>query len=122
LALPSSWVVVGVLAAMALVSASAAVTIPGGFTSLSPSGPTASNLNFIPGQTVPNLVIAPVGTGGKVALFNGSTGTVQLIADISGWFRTTDEVPGPVTGVKATPTTWISRCRGPTRPRRPSRV
>ena len=32
-----------------------------------------------------NLVIAPVGAGGKVALYNGSTGTVQLIADVSGY-------------------------------------
>ena len=49
--------------------------------------PTASNLNFTKGQTVPNLVLAPVGANGKVALFNGSSGTVQLIADSSGYFR-----------------------------------
>src|SRR5665648_704862 len=103
-ALLSSWVVVGVFASLAPVSASAAVSIPGGFTSLSPSRlldtragyltvygdgitrPTASNLNFIPAQTVPNLVIAPVGTNGKVALYNGSTGTVQLVADVSGYY------------------------------------
>jgi len=34
--------------------------------------PTASNLNFVPTQDVPNLVIAPIGTGGKVTLYNGS--------------------------------------------------
>jgi hypothetical protein len=33
------------------------------------------------------MVVAPVGAGGKVALFNGSPGTVQLIADVSGYFR-----------------------------------
>ena len=49
--------------------------------------PTASNLNFVKGQTVPNLVIAPVGANGKVALFNGSGGTVQLIGDVSGYYR-----------------------------------
>ncbi|NMM23589.1 MAG: hypothetical protein HHJ11_08845, partial [Phycicoccus sp.] len=48
--------------------------------------PTASNLNFVKAQTVPNLVIAPVGTNGKVALFNGSGGTVQLIGDVSGYY------------------------------------
>ncbi|MFW5471629.1 hypothetical protein ACOCJ4_16465 [Knoellia sp. CPCC 206435] len=49
--------------------------------------PTASNLNFVAGQTVPNLVVAPVGANGKVALFNGSSGTVHLIGDSSGYFR-----------------------------------
>ena len=48
--------------------------------------PTASNLNFLPNETVPNLVIAPVGSDGKVDLTNGSAGTVQLIADVSGYF------------------------------------
>jgi hypothetical protein len=58
--------------------------------------PTTSNLNFVAGRTVPNLVIAPVGTNGKVALYNGSAGTVQLIADVSGYYRS--EV-GPSPGV-----------------------
>ncbi|MEP6563451.1 MAG: hypothetical protein ABJD68_20515, partial [Nakamurella sp.] len=48
--------------------------------------PLASNLNFLPGQTVPNLVVVPVGGDGKVRLFNGSTGTVDLIADIAGYY------------------------------------
>jgi alpha-tubulin suppressor-like RCC1 family protein len=144
-----SWVVVGVLAALAPVTASAAVTAPGGFSSLAPSRlldtrsglgapngavaaggtvalqvtgsggvpvagvsavvlnvtvtqptragyitvygegtarPTASNLNFVAGQSVPNLVIAPVGTTGKVNLYNGSAGTVHLVADVSGYY------------------------------------
>jgi hypothetical protein len=48
--------------------------------------PTASNLNFVKAQTVPNPVVAPVGADGKVAVYNGSGGSVQLIADVSGWF------------------------------------
>ncbi|MDN5775922.1 MAG: DUF1906 domain-containing protein [Humibacillus sp.] len=48
--------------------------------------PRVSNLNFVKGQTVPNLVIAPVGAGGKVALYNGSRGTTSLIADIGGYY------------------------------------
>ena len=50
------------------------------------SRPVASNLNFVAGETVPNLVIAPVGTDGKIDLYNGSSGTVQLVADVSGYF------------------------------------
>ncbi|WP_411284434.1 hypothetical protein, partial [Lapillicoccus sp.] len=48
--------------------------------------PVASNLNFLAGQTVPNLVVVPVGPDGMVALTNSSAGTVQLIADVSGYF------------------------------------
>jgi hypothetical protein len=47
--------------------------------------PVASNLNFAAGQTVPNLVTVPV-SGGKVSIYNGSAGTVQLIADFSGFY------------------------------------
>ena len=53
-----------------------------------PSGtsrPTASNLNFIAGQTVPNLVIARVGEGGKVAIYN-NVGNVDVVADTQGYF------------------------------------
>ncbi len=50
------------------------------------AAPTSSNLNFVTGQTVPNLVIAPVGANGQVNLFNNSVGSVQIIADVSGWF------------------------------------
>ena len=49
--------------------------------------PNASNLNFVAGQTIPNLVIAPVGSDGKVYLYNSSGGTVQLIADVSGYLK-----------------------------------
>jgi hypothetical protein len=49
--------------------------------------PGTSNLNFVAGQTVPNLVIARVGANGRVALYNGSGGTIQLIADVSGYYQ-----------------------------------
>jgi hypothetical protein len=53
-----------------------------------PSGisrPTASNLNVVPGQTVPNLVIVGIGANGKVSLYN-SAGSVHFIADVVGWY------------------------------------
>ncbi len=49
------------------------------------SRPTASSLNTQVGEDVPNLVIAKVGTGGKVSLFNAS-GSVHLVADVVGYF------------------------------------
>ena len=48
--------------------------------------PTASNLNFTQGQTIPNLVIVPVGTDGKVSLYNFG-GSTQLLADVAGYYR-----------------------------------
>ncbi|MBN8888285.1 MAG: hypothetical protein J0I77_21410 [Rudaea sp.] len=62
-----------------------------GFVTVWPAGssrPLASNLNFVPGQTVPNLVLAKVGAAGKVAMFN-SAGSTDLIADVAGWFPAT---------------------------------
>ncbi|MEU9231069.1 hypothetical protein [Streptomyces subrutilus] len=49
--------------------------------------PNASNINFEPGQTVPNLVVVPVGEDGSVDLYNGGWESVDLIADITGYFR-----------------------------------
>ncbi len=48
--------------------------------------PATSNVNFVKGQTVPNQVIVPIGANGQVDLYNGSSGTVDLIADIAGYF------------------------------------
>ena len=61
----------------------------GGFVTVYPAGtimPTASNLNFSPGLNIPNLVTVKVGDGGKVNLTNNSAGTVQLIADVAGYY------------------------------------
>ena len=47
--------------------------------------PTASNLNYVAGQTVPNQVIVPV-VNGTVDFFNNSPGTVHIVADVAGYF------------------------------------
>ncbi|MBW3547043.1 MAG: S8 family serine peptidase [Actinobacteria bacterium] len=49
------------------------------------SRPVASNLNYVAGKTVPNLVVAKVGSGGKVSLHNNS-GQIHVIADVVGWY------------------------------------
>jgi len=49
--------------------------------------PGTSNLNFVPGQTVPNLVIVPVSpTTGKIQLYN-SAGNTHIVGDITGYYR-----------------------------------
>ncbi|MBK9477028.1 MAG: hypothetical protein IPL94_12615 [Tetrasphaera sp.] len=76
------------------------VTAPtaSGFVTAFPGGtaaPSASNVNFVARQTVPNLVVAKVGADGTVTLLNGSSGTVQLLADVAGYFVAGDAaVPG----------------------------
>ncbi|MER7467216.1 hypothetical protein [Streptomyces sp. NPDC097981] len=48
-------------------------------------GSLTSNLNYVAGQTVPNLVIVPV-QDGHVQMFNGGWAPVDLIADVTGYF------------------------------------
>jgi uncharacterized protein YkwD len=49
------------------------------------AAPVASNLNYVGGQTVPNLVVAKVGANGQITLFN-SFGSTHVVADVAGWY------------------------------------
>lgn len=63
-----------------------------GFITAYPDGydrPTASNVNFTAGQTAANLGLVPVGGDGYIDLYNSSGSTVDLIADINGYFGLT---------------------------------
>ena len=58
------------------------------FLTVWPSGsarPNASNLNWVAGQTLPNRVIAQIGAGGKVSVYN-QFGAADVIVDVSGYF------------------------------------
>lgn len=44
-------------------------------------------LNFDPGQTIPNATTIGVGGDGGDALYNGSNGAIQLIADVFGFYN-----------------------------------
>lgn len=61
-------------------SAAGYITVWGGGTR-----PGVSSLSFVRGQRVPNLVVAPVDANGRVWFYNGSSGTVQLFGDASGY-------------------------------------
>jgi hypothetical protein len=59
---------------------------PGGFMTVYPSGtnvPTASNLNYLTGETVANLVQVGVGTSGDVSFF--SSVRTDLVVDVEGY-------------------------------------
>jgi peptidoglycan hydrolase-like amidase len=58
-----------------------------GFVTVWPCGsprPVASNLNFVPGVSVANAVLAPVDATGEVCLY--AHDAVDLVVDVSGWF------------------------------------
>jgi hypothetical protein len=58
-----------------------------GFLSAWPTGskqPTSSNLNFLGGQSVPNLVMLKLGTGGQLSISNGP-GSADVIVDVMGY-------------------------------------
>jgi hypothetical protein len=56
-----------------------------GFVTVYPCGtlPLAANLNYVEGEIVPNLVIAPVSAEGEVCFY--SLRDTHLVADVSGW-------------------------------------
>jgi hypothetical protein len=47
--------------------------------------PLASDLNFVAGQTVENLVVVKVAQDGTIQFFNGS-GFTDVVADVVGWY------------------------------------
>jgi len=55
--------------------------------------PLASNLNFTPGEDIPNLVAVGVGAGGKVSIYNNA-GSVGVVADVVGWYSDTTVAGG----------------------------
>jgi Ca2+-binding RTX toxin-like protein len=56
--------------------------------------PLASNINFVPGQNIANLVLAKVGADGKVCLHNSAP--ADLLVDTGGFFPLSADY-GPVT-------------------------
>lgn len=63
-------------------------TSAGSYLSAYPAGgsrPLVSNLNWAPDQTIPTLVIVPVGSAGQVA-FHNAQGDTQLVVDLEGYF------------------------------------
>jgi len=63
-------------------------TGPDSFLTVYPTGsarPLASNLNFVNGETVPNLVVVRVGANNHVSIYNNA-GAVHVVADVQGFF------------------------------------
>jgi len=74
-------------AAAAVLNVTATGPTAAGYLTVWPAGaprPLASNLNFGPGQTIPNRVFVQLGTGGKVSIFNAN-GSTHVVADVNAW-------------------------------------
>lgn len=72
-----------------------------GYLTVHPTGsgrPTASNLNYEPGATVPNLVTTKVGLGGGVRVF-ASGGCPDVVVDVAGYYTAGAVGPGGFVGV-----------------------
>jgi len=82
----------GLPAGTKAVALNVAVTNPtaASFLTVFPGGtirPTVgSNLNFEAGQTIPNMVLVPLGAGGTVTFYNNA-GAVDVIADLVGSYN-----------------------------------
>jgi hypothetical protein len=61
--------------------------------------PLASNLNFVSGQTVPNLVTVKVGGDGNISVYNNS-GWADVILDVVGWYGASGYQFHPLTPVR----------------------
>ena len=71
----------------AVLNVTVADTIGGGYLTLWPAGqprPLASNLNWVAGETVPNLVEVPVNSSGQVSVYLDG-GSADVIADVEGY-------------------------------------
>lgn len=59
--------------------------------------PNVSNVNFAPGQTVPNHAVIPVTYDGDepgIAIRNNTDGTAHLVVDLQGWYDDGSEPEG----------------------------
>jgi len=60
-----------------------------GFLTVYPAGtptrPVVSNLNWAPGRSIPNLATIPLGTDGKISVFN-SEGASDVLIDVAGYY------------------------------------
>ncbi|TME45331.1 MAG: hypothetical protein E6I56_09600, partial [Chloroflexi bacterium] len=81
------------------------------FPSGSATRPTASNLNFVRGQIVPNRVIVKVGPDGQVNFYNHA-GSVNVIADVGGFFTDGNSTLGGSHFVGITPTRLLDTRQG----------
>jgi len=89
-----------------VLNVTAVVPSQAGFLTVWPAGatrPTASNINFVANQVVPNRVVVKVGTAGQVSIYN-PVGNVDVVADVNGWFTDASSPAGGSAFIGVLPT------------------
>jgi hypothetical protein len=88
-------------AAAVALNVTATNTTGTGFFTVYPTGgslPVVSSLNYLPGETVPNFVIVPVGTSNQITIYNGppkgTGGSADAVVDLLGSFATAANTSG----------------------------
>jgi uncharacterized protein (DUF1501 family) len=74
-----------------VVNVTAVLPTASGFVTVWPTGqarPLASSLNYVAGQIVPNLVIAKVGSNGRISIYNHA-GATHFVVDVVGFMSST---------------------------------
>ncbi len=82
----------------------------GGYLTAYPTGttrPTASNSNFVRGQTSAHTVVVRVGPSGEISIYNGSPGSIELVADLQGYLV---DAPPPAPGARPIAAGFNSTC------------
>ena len=72
----------------AVVNITAVGPTASGFLTVYPTGanrPGISNVNFVPGDVVPNMVTVALGTGGRISISN-PLGSTHVLADVVGFY------------------------------------
>ena len=95
-----------------------------GFLTLFPAGrtrPTSSSISFDRYQSYSNQVLVKLGTGGRVAVYNGSSGSVQVLLDLTGYV-VGGANPAPGATVAITPARVLDTATGNGTSRRPLRA
>ncbi len=71
-----------------VVNVTAVGSTTGGYLTVFPTGmsrPVVSDLNFGPGDTVANMVVATLGPGGSFGVYN-ARGSTNVVIDLVGWY------------------------------------
>ena len=86
----------GITAAVVQITATNTSGAPNGYLTAYPAGstrPTASNVNFVAGQTTSTRAIVPVDANGNFDIYN-AFGTADVVVDVAGLFTDSSASPG----------------------------
>jgi hypothetical protein len=83
-------------ASAAVLNVTVTNTMSSGFVTVFPAGitwPTVSNLNFVAGQSVANLVTVPLSATGAVSIYSSGT-SADVVVDVEGYYTSTPSTNG----------------------------